>query len=120
MDTLADAVQRMVQDAFQVKLGTATLGFQFAWYPWKDPKPRPKLDGIKDSYLMFGIRQVSDGYRAILEQDAAIDATVSHLRDLPGVLAAKAGARWPALQPNSIAGMIHWNRTLSSAGLSDV
>jgi hypothetical protein len=119
MDTLAESVQRLVQDTFQQKLGDATMGFQFAWYPWPEPKPRPNLEGVKDSYLMFEVRQVGDSYQATLSEDQTLEATVSHLRDLPDVLAAKAGARWPSLQAGAIPGMIHWNRNLTAAGFSD-
>jgi hypothetical protein len=120
IDSLAAGVLDTVRDAYQPLLGEATMGFQFAWYPWKESKKGPRLEGVKDSFLMFEVRQVPGGYRASLADDPSLAVSVTLLRDLPTALEAKAMERWPVLQTTSIPGMIHWNRNLSATGFSDV
>lgn len=120
IDALVEDVLETVRAAYQPHLGEATMGFQVAWYPWKEPKKAPVLDGLKDSYLMFEVRQVPGGYEATLAQDSALTTNVTRLSELPQALEARAMERWPVLQGTSIPGMIHWNRNLSAMGFSDV
>ena len=120
IDSLVEDVLDTVRDTYQPQLGAASMGFQFAWYPWKEPKKAPALEGLKDSYLMFELRQLPDGYVAGLAQDPTFAVSVTRLHDLPDLLEAKTKERWPVLQNISIPGMIHWNRNLSAAGFIDI
>ncbi len=120
MDSLVSAVDRSAIALYQPLLRNRGMGFQYAWYPWGNDQKALKIGGGPKAFLMFEIRQSSDGYHAWLLTDQEMSIRTSRLAELPDALASAAGARWPAIAGYAIPGFFHWNRELVDGAFRDV
>jgi hypothetical protein len=105
---------------YQPLLQNRAMGFQYAWYPWGNDQKALKIGSGPKVFLMFEIRQSTDGYEAWLLTDRQISIRTARLAELPDSMASTAVARWPAIAGYAIPGFFHWNRELVKGAFRDV